>query len=115
MSLHYRKLKRRHVQLPFEWDRKRIETREFHIKRFRCDNGCGEYDNKLYRGILAVSGITYESCPPYYAQHKNGLAERMIKTITEKARAMMLDSQAPIGFWGEAVNTAVYLYQRNAK
>ena len=36
----------------------------------------------------------------------------MIQTITEKARAMMLDSQAPIGFWGEAVNTAVYLHQR---
>jgi len=25
---------------------------------------------------------------------------------------MMIDSQAPIQFWGEAVNTAVYLHQR---
>jgi len=37
----------------------------------------------------------------------------MISTITEKARAMMIDSQAPIQFWGEAVNTAVYLHQRS--
>jgi len=37
----------------------------------------------------------------------------MIRTITEKARAMMIDSQAPIQFWGEAVNTAVYLHQRS--
>jgi len=27
------------------------------------------------------------------------------------ARAMMIDSQAPVLFWGEAVNTAVYLHQ----
>jgi hypothetical protein len=37
----------------------------------------------------------------------------MIRTITEKARAMMIDSQAPIQFCGEAVNTAVYLHQRS--
>ena len=33
----------------------------------------------------------------------------MIATITEKARAMLIDSQAPVRFWGEAVFTAVYL------
>jgi hypothetical protein len=37
----------------------------------------------------------------------------MIRTITEKARAMMIHSQARIQFWGEAVNTAVYLHQRS--
>jgi len=37
----------------------------------------------------------------------------MIRTITEKARVMMIDSQAPIQFWGEAVNTEVYLHQRS--
>jgi len=42
----------------------------------------------------------------------NGVSERMIETITEKARALMIESQAPIQFWGEAVNTASYLHQR---
>jgi hypothetical protein len=37
----------------------------------------------------------------------------MIRTITEKARAMIIDSQPPVQFWGEAVNTAVYLHQRS--
>jgi hypothetical protein len=37
----------------------------------------------------------------------------MICTITEKARAMMIDCQAPIQFWGEAVNTVIYLDQRS--
>jgi hypothetical protein len=37
----------------------------------------------------------------------------MIHTITEKAQVMMIDSQAPMQFWEEAVNTAVYLHQRS--
>jgi hypothetical protein len=84
----------------------------YEIKRFRCDNGRGEYDNKSFRYVLAARGSTYEPCPPH-AHHKNGVAERMIRTITDKARAMMIDSQVPVQFWGEAVNTAVYLHQRS--
>jgi len=37
----------------------------------------------------------------------------MIRTITETARVMMIDCQAPIQFWGEVVNSAVYLHQRS--
>ena len=36
----------------------------------------------------------------------------MVGTLTEKARAMMLDSQAPMQFWAEAVRTASYLHAR---
>jgi len=84
----------------------------YEIKRFWCENGRGEYDNKTFRYVLAARGTTYEPCPPY-PHHKNGVAEHMIRTITEKARAMMIDSQAPVQFWGEAINTAVYLHQRS--
>ena len=77
----------------------RIESWGYTIKRFRCDNGREEYDNTLFRRILAGSGISFEPSPPY-TQHKNGVAERMIGTLIEKARAMMLDSQAPKQFWG---------------
>ena len=41
------------------------------IALFRCDNGRGKYDNRLFRGILRVSGILLEPAPPY-TQHKNG-------------------------------------------
>jgi len=37
----------------------------------------------------------------------------MVHTITEKAQAMMINSLAPIQFWGDTVNTAVYLHQRS--
>jgi hypothetical protein len=82
------------------------------IKRFWCDNGRREYENQTFRYVLAARGTTNEACSPY-AHHMNGVAKRMIHTITEKAREMMIDSQAPIQFWGEAVNTAVYLHQRS--
>jgi hypothetical protein len=87
------------------------KARGFDIKRFRCDNGKGEYDNALFRSVLRVSGVSFEPSPPY-AQHKNAAAERRIGAITEKARSMIIDSQAPYEFWGETVMTAAYLHRR---
>jgi hypothetical protein len=83
----------------------------YEVKWFRCDNGYGEYANKIFQQVLAAHGTTYELCPPY-DHHMNGVAESMIQTITEKERYMMIDSQVPLVFWGEVVNPAVYLLQR---
>jgi hypothetical protein len=68
-----------------------VDARGFKIQQFRYDNGREEFDNKLFRMLLASHGPTIEFCPPY-AHHKNSVVERMVRTITEKARAMMLDS-----------------------
>jgi len=87
----------------------RVESMGYEIKQFRCDNGMGEYDNKNFQYALAACGTAIEPCPPY-AHNKNGVAEWMIHSITEKAWAMMINSQAPIQFWGETVNTAVNLH-----
>jgi len=89
-----------------------VKARGFQIKRFRCDNGSGEYNNSRFLGILGESGITYEPSPPY-TQHKNGVAERMIRTLNTKARSMMQDADVPIRFWPEAVRTACYLHRRS--
>jgi len=98
----------------FEEFKARVEKRfpKYPIVRFRCDNGKGEYDNNLFRGILRLSGILFEPSPPY-TQHKNGVSERMIRTIVTKARALLLDSCLGEEFWAEAVNTAVYLHARS--
>jgi hypothetical protein len=86
-----------------------VDAQGFHIKRFQCDNGTGEFDNNEFRNLLALSGITFELAPPF-TQHKNGTAERYIQTINGNARRMMLDSHMPHWFWAEAVNTATYLH-----
>jgi len=79
------------------------------IRRFRCDNGKGEYNNHLFGSILQDSGITFEPSPKY-TQHKNAVSERIIATITTKGRAMMIDSNLEDSLWSEVVNTAVYLH-----
>jgi hypothetical protein len=83
----------------------------YQVKRFRCEDGNGQYDNKTFQHMVAARGTIYEPCPPY-AHHENGVVERIIQTITEKARSMMIDSQTPLVFLGETVNTTVNLHQR---
>jgi len=68
----------------YQYYQAKVDARGYNIKRFRCDNGRGEYNNKLFRGLLATRGTALEFCPPY-AHHKNGVVERMIHTITERA------------------------------
>ena len=41
--------------------------------------------------------------------HQYGVAERMNKTINERARNMRLHFGLPKTFWANAVNTVVYL------
>ena len=48
-----------------------VKAQGYTIKRFRCDNGRGEFNNKEFLELLGSKGITYEPAPPY-SQHKNG-------------------------------------------
>jgi len=40
-----------------------VEMQGFHIKRFRSDNGSGEYNNLIFPGLLGEKGITFEPSP----------------------------------------------------
>ena len=86
---------------------KKMETQSGKTVRFaRSDRGrefFGAMD-KYYKS----KGITYEPSAPH-AQDQNGVAERANRTITEKARALTLDSGMPLSLWGYAIDTAVKL------
>jgi len=86
-----------------------VETQRFQIKRFRSDNESGEYSNSVFLRLLGEKGITFEPYPPY-TQHKNGTAERMVRTLNTKAQSMTWDANVPIKFWPEAIRTAYYLH-----
>jgi len=84
----------------------------YKFEQFWWDHGRWEYDHKTFWSDLMVRGTAYEPWP-LYAQHENGVAERMICTINEKAWEMMSYAHAPFQFWGEAVNTTDFLHQRS--
>lgn len=88
-----------------------VESQGYKIRRFRCDNGTGEYANSSFLNLLTLSGISFEPSPPY-TQHKNGVSERMIQTLNSKARSLLQDAELPPRFWAEAIKTAAYLHRR---
>jgi len=80
------------------------------IKKLHSDNG-GEYEDNEFKKFCYQSGIklirTVLGTP-----QQNGTAERMNRTLTEKARSMHLQSGLRKQFWVEAVSTAAYLINR---
>ena len=44
---------------------------------------------------------------------KNGVAERMNRSILEKVRCMLSNSKMPKSFWAEAASTACYIINRS--
>lgn len=77
------------------------------IKTLRSDNG-GEFVNGPMSTFLQENGIVHQKTVPYNAE-QNGTSERVNRTVIEKARTMLHDSKLPKAYWGEAVNTAIYL------
>ncbi|OWZ20060.1 polyprotein [Phytophthora megakarya] len=59
-----------------------------------------------------ANGIMHQCTVPYSPQ-PNGVAERMNRTIMEKARSMLYYKGVSTLWWAEAVGTAVYLINRS--
>jgi Integrase core domain len=81
------------------------------IKRLRTDNDlelCNEEFNKFCKNEGIIRHIIVVGTP-----QQNGVAERMNKTLLEKARCML--SHAGLGkeFWTEVINTACHLVNRS--
>ena len=81
------------------------------IKTLRSDNGT-EYVNHAMINYLKLHGIRFEKTVPYTPE-QNGVAERSNRTVVEKARCMLEESNLDRSYWAEAVNTAVYLKNRS--
>lgn len=84
---------------------------EVKVKRIRCDNG-GEFTARTLKEFCWDNGIKIEYTQSYSPQ-QNGKAERMNRTIYDKARVMLDESCLPRYLWGNAVLTATYLINRS--
>ncbi|KAM1862492.1 hypothetical protein ACFX14_002947 [Malus domestica] len=47
-----------------------------------------------------------------YTPHQNGIAERKNRTIVEMEKCMLIEKAVPFEFWAEAVNTAMYIFNK---
>ena len=81
------------------------------IKALRTDNG-GEFCKKEFEEFYKKCGIARQKTTPYTPQ-QNGVAERMNRTLMEKARSMLSGTGLGQEFWAEAVETACYLVNRS--
>lgn len=81
------------------------------LKMLRTDNG-KEYFNDAFSSYLKSEGVIHQSSAPYTPE-QNGKAERMNRTLVEKARCMLIDAKLDKNFWAEAINTAAYIVNRS--
>ena len=80
------------------------------VKKLRTDNGW-EFVKSEFEDYCKMHDILRHKTVAYTPQ-QNGLAERMKKSILERVRCMLSYAKLPKSFWGEAINTAVYLINR---
>ncbi|KAJ1521725.1 hypothetical protein ONE63_003366 [Megalurothrips usitatus] len=81
------------------------------VSKLRCDNG-GEYTGNRLRSWCKDKGIVLDYSVPRTPQ-LDGTSERMIRTILEKTRSVLFDSNSDGKLWGEAALTAAYLSNRS--
>lgn len=81
------------------------------IKVFRTDNGT-EFCQQQIEKVCVANGIHHQRTVVYTPQ-QNGVAERMNRTIVERARCLLFDAELDKSYWAEAANMAVYLINRS--
>jgi transposase InsO family protein len=77
------------------------------IKKLRSDNGT-EYTSNKMMSYIKENGILHQKTAPYTPQ-QIGKAERMNRTLVEKAKCLLFDANLPKKYWAEAVNMATFL------
>lgn len=77
---------------------------------FQSDNG-KEFDNSTIRQHFDKHGIAFRlTCP--YTSAQNGKAERIIRTLNDCVRSLLVHAGMPYAYWAEALTTATHLINR---
>ena len=91
-----------------------IKQNEIHtgnqVKTIQTDNG-GEFTSNYLRKSFEEKGIRLQTTIPYTPQ-QNGTAERMNRTLVDRARTMMASAGLPTRYWQCAMATATHITNR---
>ena len=80
------------------------------IKMLRSDNG-KEFKNSITESYLSTERVAQNLSAPY--TQKNGVVERINRTLVEGARPMLNASGLPTNFLAEAISTACFTQNRS--
>lgn len=80
------------------------------VTKIRCGNG-REYANEDLQNWCDKKGIEIDYTIPYTLQ-LNGKADRLNRSLMEKARSLMFGSMLNKNMWGEAIYVVAYLHNR---
>jgi len=78
------------------------------LKVLRSDGG-GEYTAGEVQSFLKDKGAKHKMTTADTPQH-NGVAERMNRTLVERVRTMLIDTELPDGYWWDALQYAALLH-----
>lgn len=81
------------------------------VSKIKLDNG-GEYSSIELKNYCKQKGIQLLYTVPYNPE-MNGVAERLNRTLVEKARSMLIASGIDWHFWNEAITAANNLRNRS--
>ena len=88
-----------------------VETQyQARIQNWKSDAG-GEYTSKAFYEMLRDRGIKILQSVPH-AHQQNGRAERLIRTLMDKAESMRLQACLPQSWWEFALDHATHVYNR---
>ena len=88
-----------------------VETKyQARVINWKSDAG-GEYTSRAFTEMLKDKGITIIRSVPH-AHQQNGRAERIIRTLMEKAETMRLQACLPQSYWEFALDYATHIYNR---
>jgi hypothetical protein len=80
------------------------------VKAIQCDNR-REFDNSSTRFFLMSNGTQLRmSCP--YTSPQNGKVERIIRSVNNVIRTLLIQPSLPGRYWAEGLHTATYLLNR---
>ena len=88
-----------------------VETKHKKQVRKWMSDGGGEFTSKAFVTMLKDKGIEILQSIPY-AHQQNGRAERIIRTLMEKAESMRLQACLPQSYWEFALDHATHIYNR---
>ena len=94
-----------------KWKLEAEQETDQKLQHLKSDGG-KEFGSKEFKEWLTSEGVIHEMSAPY-EHEQNGLAERGIQNVSQRAMCQLFGANMSQGFWPYAVENAVYLINRS--